>query len=122
MPEGAIAVTVLRCRVCRSLDPGPREFCPACHASDFEASDVPGTGQLVSWTVIRRAPTRFRGLAPYAVVVVALDAGVRVTGRLLGEAAGSRVGTPLRAAAFEGGAYVFKGSEAGENTSEEAGA
>ncbi|OZB13252.1 MAG: hypothetical protein B7X58_09875, partial [Marinobacter sp. 34-60-7] len=28
---------------------------------------VAGTGRLVSWTVIRRAPTRFKGQAPYVV-------------------------------------------------------
>jgi uncharacterized OB-fold protein len=46
---------------------------------------VAGTGRLVSWTVIRRAPTRFKGQAPYTVVVVDLDCGLRVTGRGAGE-------------------------------------
>ncbi len=57
--------------------------------------DVPGTGRLVSWTTIRRAPTAFREQAPYHVAVVDLDAGARVTGRLLAPEAeccpGSRV-------------------------------
>jgi uncharacterized OB-fold protein len=37
---------------------------------------------VASWTVIRRPPLRFRGEGPYAVAVVDLSAGVRVTGRL----------------------------------------
>ena len=44
--------------------------------------EVPGDGVLVSWTVIRRPPVRFRDGGPYAVAVVDLSAGVRITGRL----------------------------------------
>ena len=86
------SVTVLRCNACGALDPGPRSFCPACHGAGMAAVDVPGTGRLVSWTTIRRAPTAFREQAPYHVAVVDLDAGVRITGRLLLPQAGCRPG------------------------------
>jgi uncharacterized OB-fold protein len=76
-------VGVLRCRACETLDPGPREFCVACGEALLEHCKVPGRGKLVSWTVIRRPPTRFKALGAYAIAVVDLDAGVRLTGRLV---------------------------------------
>jgi uncharacterized OB-fold protein len=73
---------VLRCEDCGRLDPGPRELCAACASSRLSPQRVDGRGTLVSWTVIRRAPTRFRAEAPYTIAVVDLDVGVRITGRL----------------------------------------
>ncbi len=73
---------VLRCEDCGRLDPGPRELCAACASSRLLHHRVDGLGTLISWTVIRRAPTRFRAEAPYAIAVVDLDGGVRITGRL----------------------------------------
>lgn len=108
MPEDLIAVRALRCRRCGVLDPGPRELCAACHADDLEPSTIPGTGRLVSWTVIRRAPTRFKGRASYAIAVVDLDAGIPVTGRLRGDLDGVRLGVPVGAVAHEDGAYLFE--------------
>ena|SRR5215207_2238162 len=101
-------VTVFACEACGTLDPGPREFCVACGSPDLRVRTVSGEGHLVSWTTIRRAPTRFRGQEPYAVAVVDLAAGVRLTGRLLGETDGLRVGAPVTAVAQENGAYVFE--------------
>ena len=79
MPE---TVQVLRCPACGTLDPGPRLLCARCGSPGLVAEAVPGDGVLASWTVIRRPPARFRGDGPYAVAVVDLAAGVRVTGRL----------------------------------------
>ncbi|MEM9359567.1 MAG: OB-fold domain-containing protein [Pseudomonadota bacterium] len=79
MPE---IISVLSCPSCGHLDPGPRENCPACFATGLKPCNVQGVGNLVSWTMIRRPPTAFRSEGEYAVAVVALDAGVQVTGRL----------------------------------------
>lgn len=81
MPE---AIRVLRCAACGARDAGPRILCPSCHGAEFDIEKVPGTGTLVSWTVIRRPPAGMEAGGPYAVAVVWLDAGVTVTGRLLG--------------------------------------
>jgi uncharacterized OB-fold protein len=81
-PTNVTQVRVLRCDACGALDPGPREVCPHCFQRGLEEIGVPGFGHLLSWTMVRRAPTRFRGEAPYAVAVVQLDAGVRIIGRL----------------------------------------
>jgi len=109
--SGAPATTVpaLRCAACGSLDPGPRELCPACLSPALALVELPGEGRLVAWTMIRRAPTRFRAEAPYAVCVVDLDAGVRVTGRLAGATDAQEPGTAVRAVARGEGYSVFEG-------------
>jgi uncharacterized OB-fold protein len=82
MSADAGLVDVLKCSRCGALDAGPREICPACHEAALQHHHVPGEGALISWTIIRRPPTAFRAEGAYAVAVVRLDAGVKVTGRL----------------------------------------
>lgn len=103
-----VCVTALVCGTCGALDPGPRELCAACGSADLSPKDVPGNGALVSWTTIRRAPTRFKGQAPYVIAVVDLAAGVRFTGRFRGTLEGLHLGTPVVAVEQESGAYVFE--------------
>jgi uncharacterized OB-fold protein len=75
-------VEVLRCGACGALDAGPREICPRCHEAALQRHAVAGEGTLLTWTVIRRPPAAFRAEGSYAVAVIELDAGVKVTGRL----------------------------------------
>ena len=81
MPE---EIAVLRCTACDRLDPGPRLICPGCGSTDLAIQSVPGRGTLVTWTEIRRPPAGMDADGPYKVAVVALAAGVQVTGRLRG--------------------------------------
>lgn len=102
------AIPALRCAECGSLDPGPREICAACLSHKLEAIDLPGEGRLVAWTMIRRAPTRFRADAPYAVCVVELEAvKLRVTGRLANPLANPLPGSRLRAIDRRDGYSIF---------------
>lgn len=105
-------VTVLRCHACGHLDPGPRELCPACHSPELDPCEVEGSGTLVSWTLVRRPPVRFQTHGAYAVAVVDLDCGVRLTGRLrelpATEAEGPALGTPMCAAGILDGAILFE--------------
>jgi len=90
------SVTVLSCEDCGQLDPGPRELCPICASNRLTRRQVDGRGRLVSWTVIRRPPTKFRADAPYTIAVVDLNAGVRITGRLSSkDAFGLEPGSPV---------------------------
>lgn len=107
MPE-PLNLSALRCGACGALDPGPREVCAACGSPDLVACTVPGTGRLLSWTVIRRAPTRFKGQAPYTIAVVDLDAGIRLTGRLRDAPEGLRPGVPVAAVASADGITLFE--------------
>jgi uncharacterized OB-fold protein len=76
-------VDVLRCGACGTFDPGPRELCANCASDALVSHHVPGRGTLVSWTVIRRPPAKFKAEGAFAVAVVDLDAGVRITARLI---------------------------------------
>lgn len=77
-----LTVRILRCKACGTRDPGPRDLCPICHSSNFEAEEVASTGTLVATTFIRRPPAKFKIDGAYGIAVVALDAGVRVVGRV----------------------------------------
>lgn len=81
--EALREVTVLACRACGALDPGPRELCTRCGSTDLESTRVPGTGILVSSTVIRRPAAAFRDEGAFEVGVIDLDAGPRITARLI---------------------------------------
>jgi len=102
---------VLRCSACGRLDCGPREVCPTCFNSGFEHTEVDGAGTLVSWTIIRRPPTRFREHGPYCVVVVDLEAGIRMTARLEGDAETARLGDRLILVKQEGEVATFHREE-----------
>jgi len=41
------------------------------------------TGTIISWTIIRVPPEGFSTLAPYPVVIVQLDDGVRITAQMV---------------------------------------
>jgi uncharacterized OB-fold protein len=101
-------VNILRCKSCGELDPGPREFCSACGRAEMEVFQVPGQGRLVSWTVIRRPPTRFRADGPYAIAIVDLDAGVRLTGRLTATSNELKPGAAMRFVGMADSVYLFE--------------
>ncbi len=59
--------------------------CPWCGVAEHRWQAVPGSGRVHSWVRYQRAfVPAFADLVPYVVVTVALDAGPRMTGRLIG--------------------------------------
>ncbi len=46
-----------------------------------------GRGHIRAWTTIHIAPTRYANEAPYTVVLVDLEEGIAVMGRLTGDTA-----------------------------------
>jgi uncharacterized OB-fold protein len=79
--EGVLVLQ--RCEACGTFRHPPRILCAEC-ASD-RASWVPSTGRgtIFSWTVTHQAPhPAFASAAPYAVVVVELEEGVRIVASL----------------------------------------
>jgi hypothetical protein len=59
--------------------------CRFCGAAGGTPVDLCGRGRLVSWTVIRIAPGRYAAEAPYAVGLLDLEEGVRLTARVAGD-------------------------------------
>ena len=77
-------VTVMRCPRCGELDAGAATRCRNCGNEALDRTEVPGRGRLVSWTVVRRPAGAFAHRDAFAVALVDLDAGPRLTGNLEG--------------------------------------
>jgi hypothetical protein len=101
-------VEVLRCTACGALDAGPREICPRCHEPALQRHAVAGEGTLLTWTVIRRPPAAFRAEGSYAVAVVELDAGLKVTGRLEAAEYVKGLGTRVSLVRSKDGVAIFR--------------
>lgn len=72
-----------RCDACAKFHFYPRAACPHCGATQISWRRVSGNGEVYSFTVVHRAPSKgFEPLVPYAVVVVALDEGPHLMTRL----------------------------------------
>jgi len=77
-------LTAIKCGRCGNLEIPPKEFCDACGQRDWKSAPLSGEGAIASYTVIRVAPTKHAGDAPYAIAVVKLREGVSLLGRLVG--------------------------------------
>lgn len=104
-------LSMVRCAACGRVDTARRVVCSGCLASQLESIAIPGEGLIASFTTIRRAPTQFRDRAPYDVVVVDLDAGLRVTGRLDPQSLPACVGARVRLVSADGSDKVFAVSQ-----------
>jgi 3-oxo-4,17-pregnadiene-20-carboxyl-CoA hydratase alpha subunit len=81
---GAGRLTAIKCGRCGNLEIPPKEFCDACGQRDWKSVPLSGDGTIASYTIIRVAPTKHAGEAPYAIAVVKLREGVSLLGRLVG--------------------------------------
>lgn len=77
------ALTGIRCGKCGELAIPPKEFCPACGQRAWTPVPLAGDGTIASYTIIRVAPSRHAGDAPYAVAVVRLREGASLLGRVV---------------------------------------
>jgi uncharacterized protein len=83
-----------RCAECGRLSVNAAT-CRYCGAEGGEAINLSGRGRLVSWTVIRVAPARYASDAPYAVGLLELAEGPRITARLEGDPDRLTAGQPM---------------------------
>lgn len=72
-----------KCTKCGEVFFPPRLVCSKCRSRRFETVKLPDQGQIVSFTVIRVGPSQFADEIPYAVGIVELDGGVRITTQLV---------------------------------------
>lgn len=95
-----------RCRSCGQWIWQPRPLCWRCQTPEPEWRCVSGAGRVASWTVIR-PPTlpAYAELAPFVVLLVELDEGVRLLGYLVDDA-GRLPKTDGRAEGVAMGAHV----------------
>ncbi len=71
-----------RCTECGTWAHPPRPTCPKCRSLEKEWSPSKGKGNIVSWVTYHESP--HPGFtAPYSVVLVELDEGVRLVSNMV---------------------------------------
>ncbi len=72
-----------RCAECATWRHLPRLQCPGCGSTDWSWEPSSGRGRVLSWTVTHEAAhPAFAAEAPYAVIVVELEEGIRMVSGL----------------------------------------
>jgi uncharacterized OB-fold protein len=72
-----------KCKKCGYISFPPRLICPQCQNREFEETKLADKGKVLTFTVIRVPPQQFVDQAPYAVGIVELDDGVKLTGQIV---------------------------------------
>jgi uncharacterized OB-fold protein len=72
-----------KCQKCGKVYFPPRLVCRECRSQKFEKTTLAKTGTVETFTVIRVPPSGFADEAPYAVGVVKLDDGVKLTAQIV---------------------------------------
>jgi len=74
-------LVIQRCKSCGTFRHPPRPMCPQCRSLEIEWVPSSGKGKVYSWVTYRQSPhPGFK--APYSVVLVELEEGVRMVSSL----------------------------------------
>jgi uncharacterized OB-fold protein len=92
-------LVIQKCSECGTHRFPPRELCSACLSNKSEWTKVSGNGKVFSFTIMHQIyHPGFAAEVPYAVVLVQLDEGPRITSNLVGVSPGDiRIGMPVKA-------------------------
>jgi uncharacterized OB-fold protein len=71
-----------KCRKCGKIHFPPRPLCDGCLSNEFDWTEVPTKGKLLTYTIIHIAPAQFQPMAPYAVGIVQLGDGLKLPGMI----------------------------------------
>jgi len=71
-----------KCTKCGKIFFPPRQVCNGCRGREFKDVTLSPKGTIETFTVIRVAPSGFEDEAPYAVGIVKLDDGVKITAQI----------------------------------------
>ena len=73
-----------KCNTCGEVFFPSRVVCPNCRRKgDLEPFQFSGKGKIYTYSVIRSAPDDFKKSAPYAVAVIELEEGAKLTTQLV---------------------------------------
>lgn len=100
----------MRCGGCDIESAPPQPTCPNCGRDDaLERRVLSSTGQLYSFTIVHVPPAGLEEAAPYALGIVELEGGARVTARIETKALDKLlIGMPLTLARRSGGVSFFR--------------
>ncbi|MHC4548929.1 MAG: Zn-ribbon domain-containing OB-fold protein [Planctomycetota bacterium] len=86
-----------KCTGCGTVFFPPRRVCAQCGGRAFETVNLPAEGKVETFTIIRVAPSAFTDQAPYAVALVELGDGTRITSQVVDCDLGAiEIGMPVR--------------------------
>ncbi|MCL2867879.1 MAG: Zn-ribbon domain-containing OB-fold protein [Candidatus Bathyarchaeota archaeon] len=69
-----------KCLKCGKIHLPPRPLCDTCYTTQFEWTQIPNKGHLLTYTIIHIAPTQFQNLAPYTIGIIELEGGLKLPG------------------------------------------
>jgi uncharacterized OB-fold protein len=72
----------VKCQQCQKILFPPRLICPSCRSRQFDKVNLKPEGKVLSYTIIRVAPSQFVDQAPYAVGIIELDDGARIMAQI----------------------------------------
>lgn len=73
-----------KCNECGETFFPKKVVCPNCRShGDIEDLQFKGTGKIYTYSVIRAAPDDFKIAAPYAVGIIELDEGAKITAQIV---------------------------------------
>lgn len=77
-------LVVQRCTACHHTRLPPAPICPACRSAEADWQEVPGRGEVYSYTLVHR-PIAADQTLPFVIAVVALEdaGGVRMISNLI---------------------------------------
>ncbi|MFH1278774.1 MAG: Zn-ribbon domain-containing OB-fold protein [Candidatus Eisenbacteria bacterium] len=101
-----------RCSGCGYVAFPPRLLCPKCKGRKFEPTALAPEGKILTYTVIHVPAAQFSDEAPFAIGVVELDGGVRITAQIVdcdtaSLGIGQRVRTEFRKIQEQGDAGIL---------------
>lgn len=86
-----------KCRQCGKIYFPPRLICAECGSREFEPIRLADKGKVLTYTIIRVPPHQFVDQAPYAVGIVELEDGVKLTAQIVDCSFDElRVGMPVK--------------------------
>lgn len=86
-----------QCTSCGRYFFPPRTFCPDCRrAGKIADYKFAGNGTVITFTIIRTASEQFEQATPYALAIIQLDEGPRLTGQVIGNPEEVRIGMKVR--------------------------
>lgn len=100
----------MHCGGCGAESAPPQPTCPQCGSDAALAPRaLPARGTLYSFTVVHVPPAGLEGASPYALGIVELEGGARITARIETGAPGElAIGRPLVLARREGDVSFFR--------------
>jgi uncharacterized OB-fold protein len=72
----------VQCNACKHVFFPPRLICP-CGSREFSPVKMKRTGSVKTFTIIRVPPSQFKDESPYAIGIIELEGGGKITAQIV---------------------------------------